>query len=151
MKLTNLISRAALAATSVALIACTDPAEPPPDPDAAAKVGGVVELERALPPPSDEAPRYVGMWATTAEGCGEPAWRFEEEGVSTRGEVSCEFNTVALTDRGYDIQATCYAEAPPEPYNIQLSFAESARAMMVAGGPWMAGTALVYCGGLTPD
>jgi hypothetical protein len=53
-----------------------------------------------------------------------------------------------MTDRGYDIQAQCTAEAPPAPYEIQLSFAESARAMMIAGGPWQQGTALVFCASL---
>ena len=83
-------------------------------------------------------------------GCAEPAWRFEERAISTRGEVSCEFQNVAMTDRGYDIQAQCTAQAPPEPHNIQLSFAESARAMMITGGPWQPETALTYCSALTP-
>ncbi|MGQ0531650.1 MAG: hypothetical protein ACT4OF_03040, partial [Caulobacteraceae bacterium] len=106
------------------------------------------QLPSTLPPPSEATPRYVGLWATTAEGCSDPAWRFEERRVSTRGEVSCEFQNVTLTDRGYDIQASCTAEAPPAPYSIQLSFAESARAMMISGGPWQTGIALVYCGAL---
>lgn len=148
MRISNLLCRLAAAAASLAMIACTDPAEPEPDPAAAAQVGEAQRLPRTLPPPSESVPRYVGLWATAAEGCAEPAWRFEERSISTRGEVSCEFQNVALTDRGYDIQATCTAESPPQPYNIQLSFAESARAMMVTGGPWQAGTALVYCAGL---
>jgi hypothetical protein len=148
MRMSNLICRAAAAAISVALIACTDPAEPEPDPEAAAQVGEAQSLPSTLPPPSETTPRYVGLWATTAEGCAEPAWRFEANRVSTRGEVSCEFQNVAMTNNGYDIQASCTAESPPTPHNIQLSFAESARAMMIAGGPWQSGTALVYCGGL---
>lgn len=149
MPISNLICRAALAAASFAMIACTEPAEPEPDPGAAAEIGGVEPLPSTLPPPSATSPRYVGLWATTAEGCAEPAWRFEENRISTRGEVSCEFQNVTMTARGYDIQAQCYAEAPPEPYTIQLSFAESARAMMISGGPWQSGTALVYCSALT--
>lgn len=143
------LARITAAAIALGVIACADPAEPPPDPQAAEKVGEVQPLPSTLPPPSETTPRYVGLWATTAEGCAEPAWRFEERRVSTRGEVSCEFQNVALTDRGYNIQASCTAESPPTPYSIQLSFAESARAMMIAGGPWQAGTALVYCRALT--
>lgn len=148
MRLSNLICRAIAAAASVAMIACTDPAEPQPDPEAASQVGEVEPLPSTLPPPSETTPRYVGLWATTAEGCAEPAWRFEQNRISTRGEVSCEFQTVTLTDRGYDVQAQCTAQAPPEQHNIQLSFAESARAMMITGGPWQSGTALVYCSAL---
>ncbi len=148
MRISNLICRAAAAAFSLAMIACTEPAEPEPDPEAAAQIGETQPLPSTLPAPNASTPRYVGLWATTAEGCTEPAWRFEENRISTRGEVSCEFQNVAMTDRGYDVQATCTAESPPTPYNIQLSFAESARAMMIAGGPWQQGTALVYCGSL---
>ena len=136
------------AALSAAAIACTEQAEPPPDPEAAAEVGQARDLPRALPPPSETTPRYVGLWAASAQGCAEPAWRFERERVSTRGEVSCEFQNVALTDAGYEIAATCTAEAPPAPYTINLSFAESARAMMISGAPWSA-VSLVYCGPLT--
>lgn len=145
MRLSNLLCRAVAAAASVTMIACTDPAEPEPDPGAASQVGEVRPLPSTLPAPSETTPRYVGLWATTAEGCAEPAWRFEQNRISTRGEVSCEFQNVAMTDRGYDIQAQCSAQAPPEQHNIRLSFAESARAMMISGGPWQSGTALVYC------
>ena len=149
MKLSNVVARCAAAALSVALIACADPAEPPPDPEAAAQVGEAEPLPHTLPPPNATTPRYVGLWAASAQGCADPAWRFEERGVSTQGEVSCAFNTVTLTNNGYDIAATCHAEAPPEQQQIQLSFAESARAMMIAGGPWQQGTSLVYCAPLT--
>jgi hypothetical protein len=150
MKLSHLLSRTAAAAISVALIACADPAEPPPDPDAAAQVGEAEKLPQTLPPPSETTPRYVGLWATTAEGCSNPAWRFEERHVSTQGEVSCNFEHVEMTSTGYTAAATCHAEGDTTTHNIQLSFAESARAMMIAEGPWAA-TSLVYCGPLAPN
>ncbi len=131
-----------------ALIACSEPAEPQPDPEAAAQVGEAEPLPTTLPPLSATTPRYLGLWATTAEGCSDPAWSFEARRVSTQGEVSCEFQNVAMTERGYDIQAQCTAQAAPEPHTIQLSFAESARAMMISGGPWQSGTALVFCSAL---
>lgn len=148
MKLLNLLSRIAAAAASCALIACTDPAEPQPDPNAAAQVGQVEPLPNSLPPPSETTPRYVGLWATSAEGCSDPAWRFEPNGVSTQGEVSCEFQNVAMTESGYNIRAQCHAEGITTQHNLQLSFAESAGAMMIAGGPWQSGTALVHCSAL---
>lgn len=148
MKVSTLLFRAATVGLCLALIACSKPAEPEPNPEAAAQLGDAEPLPSTLPPPSSTTPRYAGLWATTAEGCSNPAWRFEAAGVSTQGEVSCEFQNVAMTDRGYDIQAQCTAESPPTTYRIQLSFAESARAMMISGGPWESGTALVHCGAL---
>lgn len=130
------------------LVSCSPPeAEPPPDPDAAVQIGEAEQLPRVLPTPTEERPRYVGLWAASETGCTEPAWRFEAERVSTRGEVSCDFNNVELTNTGYTIQATCTAQAPPTQETIQLSFAESARAMMVSGGPWSP-IGLTYCGPL---
>jgi hypothetical protein len=114
-----------------------------PDPEAAEQINGAEPLPHALPPPSQE--RYVGLWAAAAEGCSEPAWRFEPQRVTTRGEVACDFTNVRQTGAGYAIEATCWAEGPPQQQEIQLSFAESARAMMVSGGPW-APIALTYCG-----
>lgn len=130
------------------LVSCSPPpAEPPPDPDAAAQIGEAQQLPRTLPPPSAEQPRFVGLWAASEEGCSDPAWRFEAQRVTTQGEVSCTFNDVQLTNTGYTIQATCTAEGPPTPQEIQLSFAESARAMLVSGGPWTP-IGLTYCGPL---
>ena len=148
MRICRLLCRGAAAAISIALIACAEPSDPEPDPEAAAQIGEAEPLPSTLPPPSETTPRYVGLWATTAEGCSEPAWRFEEQRISTRGEVSCEFQNVSLTDSGYEIRAQCTAQAPPEAHTIHLSFAESARAMMISGGPWQSGTALVYCSAL---
>lgn len=118
-----------------------------PDPDAVEQINGAEPLPHTLPPPSADAPRYVGLWAATAEGCSEPAWRFEPQRVTTPGEVACDFRNVRQTSTGYAIEATCWAEGPPQAQEIQLSFAESARAMMVSGGPW-APIALTYCGPL---
>ncbi len=145
MKLSIFFARIAAAAISVATIACSDPTVSEPDPEAAAQVGEAEPIPQTLPPPGETTPRYVGLWATTAQGCAEPAWRFEANSVATRGEVSCSFDNVQLAPTGYDIQATCHAQAPPEQHRIQLSFAESARAMMISGGPWAAPTSLVFC------
>ncbi|MEJ0060682.1 MAG: hypothetical protein WDM79_14395 [Terricaulis sp.] len=131
----------------LALAACNPSA---PDPDAAAKLGAPESLERALPP--EGAQRYVGMWATAQDDCPSAPWEFRADGLSTQGEVSCRFNIVNETETGYAIDATCTAEGPPAPYQIQLAFAESAHAMLLTGGPWMGeSTGLVYCGPLPAE
>jgi hypothetical protein len=151
MMFSNLVARAAAAAMSIAMIACTEPVEPPPDPEAADQVGEPETLPQTLPPPSATTPRFVGLWATTQAGCENPAWRWRPDGVSTQGEVSCDFNSVSLTHTGYTIAATCHAEGAATTHNMQISFAESARAMMVADGPWSGPTSLVYCGPLPAE
>jgi hypothetical protein len=151
MRLSNLLCRVAVAAASFAMIACADPGEPQPDPEAAKEVGQVEPLPHTLPPPSGETPRYVGVWATTAEGCAEPAWRFRADGVSTLGEVSCSFDDVQMMSNGYMIASTCHSEGTTTTHQMQLSFAESARAMMIADSPWQPGTSLVYCGALPTE
>jgi hypothetical protein len=156
MKRASLLTSGLLAAICLAAAACSEPAstgapstaETPPDPAAAAQVGPAQTLPRSLPAPSPEHPRFVGLWAASADGCSDPAWRFEASRVSTRGEVSCDFARVSAMRSGYGIAARCTAEAPPQNYHIEISFAESARAMMISGGPWTV-TSLVYCAPLS--
>jgi hypothetical protein len=139
--------RILFAFAALTLAACNPSA---PDPDAAAKLGPAESLERTLPAEGD-APRYVGLWAVARDNCPDAAWTFRADGISTKGEVSCTFNNVAETETGYAIDATCTAEGPPAPHQIQLAFAESARAMLLTGGPWAGeSTGLVYCGPLAP-
>jgi hypothetical protein len=149
MTLSNLVARCAAALISVALIACADPVQPEPDPDAAAQIGESEPLPSTLPPPSEAQPRFVGLWATTQNGCEAPPWRFRADGVSTQGEVSCDFSNTRVTSTGYTVDATCHAEGTTSTHQIQFAFAESARAMMVSHGPWAAPTSLVYCGPLS--
>jgi len=151
MRFSNLVARCAAAAISVALIACTDPALPAPDPEAAAEIGPSEPLPSTLPAPSESQPRFVGLWATAQAGCESPAWRFRADGVSTQGEVSCEFGTLEINATGYTVPATCHAEGDTSTHTMQFSFAESARAMMVSGGPWQPPNSLVYCGPLSEE
>jgi hypothetical protein len=97
-------------------------------------------------PPADAEYRYIGNWAADAAACADPPWRFEARRLTTKGEVACAFDRVGKTPAGYEIAATCTAEAPPAPYVIRLSFAESARAMLVEGGPFSGPVGLVWCG-----
>jgi hypothetical protein len=138
------------ALTAVVIAACgpTAPVEEQPDPEAAAEVGPVEALPRTLPPPSAD-PRFVGLWAVSEDLCANPAWRFRADGVSTQGEVSCSFGQVSEIPGGYNVTATCHAEGETTQHEMQITFAESARAMMVANGPWSPAPGLVYCGPLT--
>jgi hypothetical protein len=81
-------------------------------------------------------PFFVGRWAAAETACGHAAWEFTASGLATPGEVSCTFNDVMKTPAGYDIAATCTAEGPPESHRISLSYAESADALLVEGGPF---------------
>jgi hypothetical protein len=140
--------RKMLVLAALALSACgpTTPADPPPDPQAASEVSDTVE---ALPhhlPPTGAEPRFVGSWATTDDGCDDPAWIINAHEMHTQGEVSCTFNDVSEIPGGYNVQATCHAEGETTQHDMQLTFAESAQAMMIAGGPWSPDPGLLYCG-----
>lgn len=148
MSYSRTLCRCAIAVVSVALIACTDPFAPEPHPNAAAQIGPAEPLPQSLPPPTGTQPRFVGLWATTQNGCAAPPWTFRADGVSTQGEVSCEFSNLRMTEAGYVVAAVCHAEGQTTNHDIQFSFAEPARAMMVSEGPWAGPTSLVYCGPL---
>lgn len=146
---------------ALSLVACGQPATetngdiaggstaPPPAvaPAPAPPIGG---MPQSLPPQPETTPRFVGLWATSPNLCAEPAWRFEADEVSTRGEVHCDFTRVLASRAGYSVAATCTAEGPPTPQQIEIGFAESARSMTLMGGPW-GHASLVYCGPITED
>jgi len=97
-------------------------------------------------PPADAKLRYIGRWAARLDLCRAGAWRFTARRLSTAGEVSCDFDHVGPIPGGYAIDATCTAEAPPVKDHFTLRFAESARAMLVAGSKVLADTGLIWCG-----
>lgn len=141
-------------ALAAALAACgqssAPPAETPIDPAAAAQVAGKIQpLGHTLPPVS-QRPRFVGAWSTTGEGCSAPAWTINAGGMHTQGEVSCSFTNVSEIPAGYAVDAACTAEGAQTQHHMQFTFAESAQAMMIAGGPWSPEPGLVYCGPAAP-
>ena len=134
---------------ALALAACTPAPEPQPDPEAAKQVGEAQPLPNTLPAPSEATPRYVGRWAVAQDDCRDPPWIFEAQQMHTTGEVGCGFDNVSMTSTGYTIAATCHAEGEDSHHTLQIAFAESARAMLLTGGPWMGESrGLVYCGPL---
>lgn len=132
---------------SAANLAAPNPVTVEPSPGA---TGQPVAADTTTPPgelPSAVSPtRYVGQWAAASLGCAEPAWRFEADRLTTKGEVSCAFMQVTPAPGGYDVAARCLAEGEERASTLRLRFAESAKAMLVSGGPFSGETGLTYCG-----
>jgi hypothetical protein len=137
------------------MLAACERAAPPPE--AAQESAPAAGVQAAGPQPAAGKPgsslpprsapyRYVGRWAVSEAACQHEAWKFEERKLVTAGEVACTFDRVERTAAGYDIAATCTAEAPPAGYHLVLAFAESARAMLVQGGPFGGPVGLIWCG-----
>ena len=101
------------------------------------------ELE-ALPP-SNEALRFIGLWAADEASCKDKAWRFTDASLSTPAGSRCTFSRVTPVAGGYDIAARCTAEGPETDDMIELRFAESARAMLFRSDS-IADAGLVFCG-----
>lgn len=129
-------------ALALLLCACGQSAENAP-------AAGPAEAVPHPMPPRAEPLRFVGRWAWADDRCAQDAWTFRADGLSTPGEVSCTWDDIREAQGGYDIDATCVAQAPPEAYTFQLRFSEAARAMMVSGGP-MGPVSLVSCGAGPP-
>lgn len=139
----------------LALAACDQPAQPAPTPapmppeqtaQAAPAPPTVTKPGQGLPPASSPN-RFVGRWAAAETACGHAAWDFTQTDINTAGEVSCKIDRTARTPAGgYDLDVTCVAQAPPEKSVLHLTFAESAKAMMVQGGPFSGSVGLIYCG-----
>ena len=97
-----------------------------------------------LPEPSDGL-RFVGKWAPDQKSCESAAWQVTQTALHTPGGTHCSFNRVSEVPGGYDIQATCTAEAPPTSDTLKLRFAESAKAMLLESET-VGDASLLFCG-----
>ncbi len=79
---------------------------------------------------------FVGKWATEAANCGDASWTITESELQTPGEVTCQFHDVTGTERGTDVNATCWAEGPPREWTLHFAYAESARALLIENAPF---------------
>lgn len=98
----------------------------------------------ALPPATDTY-RYIGRWAATPVLCRGGAWRFETRRLSTAGETSCKFETVAAVPTGFELTGMCEAEGTKTPQTLKLAFDEK-RKIMRAEGKTLGPVDLIYCG-----
>jgi hypothetical protein len=105
------------------------PSQPPPGTPAAPSASA---NEDARPPAK---PFFVGHWASEVANCSDP-WVITERELQTPGEVHCQFNNITTTSRGVEIDATCVAESPPQPWKMQFSYAQSAQALLIENAPF---------------
>jgi len=103
----------------------------------------VLNATDTLPPPGGL--RFVGLWASDVKNCATAAWRFTDTSLSTPAGSHCTFSKVTPVPGGYDIAASCTAEAPAKDETIKIRFAESAQAMLFERDA-IADAGLVYCG-----
>lgn len=125
----------------LALAACSDE-RPPASGQGPAPAPGATAPARPAEPAS-----YVGRWAARPELCQAGAWTFEPGGVTTAGEVACDFQEVAPEASGWRVKATCVAQAPPQAHDFSLTLTDPAppQSMTVTGGPWDGPVTLVRC------
>ena len=132
------------------LTACGEPSAPEtPAPEPAAAPAPIDPTPAAAPTAPGEPParpRYAGRWAASEALCADGAWTFRRDSLSTAGEVSCDFEGVAVLDDGYEIAARCVAESPPRPARIHLTFGPGEQTMIVSGGPFASPPPLIRCG-----
>jgi hypothetical protein len=142
-----------LGAAAVALAACgPKTAAPPPapapvtapEPEPAAPARPAAP-GTALPSP-DQAARYMGRWAAAVAACDDEAWVFRRDGLDGPAGARCTFEAVGRTASGYEITARCAGPARRGAATLHLRFAESAKAMLVDGGPFGSGAGLIWCG-----
>lgn len=112
-----------------------------PDADINASLGSLGEDPLR---PGETPPRFVGLWAAEARLCADTAWRFTRDGLETPAGSVCRFDEVREVRDGYDIAASCTAEAPERNDMIRLRFPESAGGMLFESDS-IADAGLVRC------
>jgi len=125
----------------LALGACGQRAEPPANAVSSTAPVEVPTPHPAPPPP----PFFVGRWAASEDMCASGAWVIGERELSTAGEVHCRFDQVSAVATGFEARAVCTAEGPPTFHRLRFAYAQSARALLIEGGPF-ADAGLIRCG-----
>jgi hypothetical protein len=96
-------------------------------------------------PRQDAGPRFVGQWAASEGSCASDPWLFTATSLHMPGGLTCSFNRVVQIADGYEIQATCSADAGPTSDELEISFDEAAKRMRIQSET-IAGDTLVFCG-----
>lgn len=104
----------------------------------------------SVPRSISSQPFFVGRWASEEANCRGLSWMISEQGLQTPGEVTCEFLRIIPTERGFDVDAICTAESPPQPWTLRFSYAQSARALLIENAPF-ADIGLIRCGDLEEE
>jgi len=111
------------------LTACDEGAR---QPDPAPNPGS--PMESAVGPEPQTPGFYIGRWAEKTQDCGARAWTFTANRlVAPPG--ACVFATVKRVDEGVEVDADCSWEGETTSAQMRLSYAQSARALLVRQGP----------------
>jgi len=103
------------------------------------------------PSPSAEVPPfYVGRWATRENLCGTDVWVIDERGLQAPQGASCRFDGAPQGAGPVEIDASCTAGGASRTWRLRLSYAQSARALLIENGPF-ADTGLIRCGSSGDD
>jgi hypothetical protein len=86
-------------------------------------------------PPASARRFFVGRWAHEPRLCRTP-WVITADALTTPGGVTCRIQSLADTPQGVQAGALCAAEGPKHSWTIRFSYAQSARALLVEGGPF---------------
>ncbi|WP_309082946.1 hypothetical protein [Chelativorans sp.] len=89
-------------------------------------------------------PFYVGRWAANEALCPSARWEITQTGLSTPAHAFCGFQQIVNSEGVYQIGAICSAEGEAAQYQLRISQAQSAGAVLVEGGPFEP-AALVPC------
>lgn len=111
------------------LAACGESA---PQPDATSKSDP--PMESAVGPEAQTPGFYIGRWAEKTQDCGGRAWTFSADRLIAPPGI-CVFENISLVDEGVEIDADCSWEGETTTTHMRLSYAQSARALLVMDGP----------------
>jgi hypothetical protein len=120
----------AVTALAIALSACSprQNAEAPPQAPAP-----LPPAPTPQPAPATDA-FYIGRWARSEADCPAKAWSITQNAL-TAPEGSCAFDTVAPIPEGFAVEASCQWAGKPVHASMRLSYAQSAKALLISGSP----------------
>lgn len=94
---------------------------------------------QAVPAPAPQpAPAanafYIGKWAKSEADCAAKAWSITENAL-TAPDGTCAFDQVTPVTEGFAVEASCQWAGKPTHASMRLSYAQSAKALLISGSP----------------
>jgi len=118
-----------LAACDGAVPAGQEPYGPIRTDNSSTDQGGAADKASSSETGSVPEAAFIGTWAASEQGCEASPWTLSDTGLQTPAGSACSFNRVTEVPGGWDIQATCTAEAPPSSDEIRIRLGDDGRTM----------------------
>jgi hypothetical protein len=114
------------------------------------RAGSGLYADRSIPivaptASAEDAPRFVGKWATSADQCAD-AWVIQARSLKAAGS-DCDFDKIDTNSAGYTVDAVCRSKSGLSPVRLTFTTPNQERISLltISGGPFRDAVPLERC------